>query len=423
MFDSFVDPSTGKPYDMGPNTGQWNFDNAGMAGISPEMASALGYTPTPINWGGVDSSGYTQPDINDFYKFLEPQGLKLGQRGGPDGKYYQQLFDASGNPVGQQYSLAQNEDPGNLLGLAWAAMGGGFGAASALGAGATGAGLGDAAGAGLAEGGGGLAGTGLPEYAAYTGGSPYALAGDVAAAPEGAFAGGSGAAADAAGMSLSEGAYPAGLGGSAGGAMSSIGNGLSSAADWMKQNPGLTNIGGSLLNAGIGAYTANNALNAQKDATNQANALWAPYHDLGNAGVAGYKNLLQNPGSITSDPGYAFGLQQGQQAVDRSAASKGGLYSGATLKALERYGTNYAGTKLGEAFNRFGGAAQIGATGTAPMSNNLTGLGNASAGASMYLGNTMQNGVNNALGNFNFQNGGYNPFNSSTYGRSTIPGH
>src|SRR5512137_1325257 len=38
------------------------------------------------------------------------------------------------------------------------------------------------------------------------------------------------------------------------------------------------------------------------------------------------------------DPGYAFRLSEGQKALDRSAAARGGLISGATGKALTRYG-------------------------------------------------------------------------------------
>lgn len=41
-------------------------------------------------------------------------------------------------------------------------------------------------------------------------------------------------------------------------------------------------------------------------------------------------------------PGYQFGLDQGMKAVQASAAARGGLNSGATLKALQRYGNDYA---------------------------------------------------------------------------------
>ena len=41
------------------------------------------------------------------------------------------------------------------------------------------------------------------------------------------------------------------------------------------------------------------------------------------------------------DPGYAFRLAEGQKALERSAAARGGLISGGALKAAERYGQDY----------------------------------------------------------------------------------
>lgn len=41
-------------------------------------------------------------------------------------------------------------------------------------------------------------------------------------------------------------------------------------------------------------------------------------------------------------PGYQFGLDQGTKAVEASAAARGGLNSGATLKALQKFGNDYA---------------------------------------------------------------------------------
>lgn len=41
-------------------------------------------------------------------------------------------------------------------------------------------------------------------------------------------------------------------------------------------------------------------------------------------------------------PGYQFGLDTGRLQLESSAAAHGGLYSGATLKALQRYGNDYA---------------------------------------------------------------------------------
>lgn len=54
-----------------------------------------------------------------------------------------------------------------------------------------------------------------------------------------------------------------------------------------------------------------------------------------------------------ADPGYAFRLAEGQKALERSAAARGGLLSGATLKGIERYGQDMASQEYTNAFNRY----------------------------------------------------------------------
>jgi hypothetical protein len=53
------------------------------------------------------------------------------------------------------------------------------------------------------------------------------------------------------------------------------------------------------------------------------------------------------------DPGYAFELQQGTQALQNSAASKSGALSGAALKDLLGYSQDFARTGYNDAFNRY----------------------------------------------------------------------
>lgn len=54
-----------------------------------------------------------------------------------------------------------------------------------------------------------------------------------------------------------------------------------------------------------------------------------------------------------ADPGYAFELQQGTQALQNSAAANSGALSGAALKDLLGYSQNYARTGYNDAFNRY----------------------------------------------------------------------
>jgi hypothetical protein len=52
------------------------------------------------------------------------------------------------------------------------------------------------------------------------------------------------------------------------------------------------------------------------------------------------------------DPGYAFRVSEGQKALDRQAAARGGLISGGALKAAARYGQDMGSQEYQNAFNR-----------------------------------------------------------------------
>jgi hypothetical protein len=156
-----------------------------------------------------------------------------------------------------------------------------------------------------------------------------------------------------------------------------------------------TVIGGSAI---LGAYTASRASSAQSQAAGEATQaqrdiadqqtalqreqylkqleLNAPFREAGLtgtnmllaqlqgpnasakfAGVPGYDpaSAMRNFGAsdFQADPGYAFRLSEGMKALDRTAASRGGLLSGATLKGAQRYGSDLASQEYQNAFNRY----------------------------------------------------------------------
>jgi hypothetical protein len=82
-----------------------------------------------------------------------------------------------------------------------------------------------------------------------------------------------------------------------------------------------------------------------------------PYASAKFGGVAGYDpaSAMRNFGAsdFQADPGYAFRLSEGMKALDRTAASRGGLLSGATLKGAQRYGSDLASQEYQNAFNRY----------------------------------------------------------------------
>lgn len=55
---------------------------------------------------------------------------------------------------------------------------------------------------------------------------------------------------------------------------------------------------------------------------------------------------------VRNTPGYQAGFDQGQQALERSAAARGTLLTGGTAKALARFGQDYADQQYGDAYNR-----------------------------------------------------------------------
>ena len=76
---------------------------------------------------------------------------------------------------------------------------------------------------------------------------------------------------------------------------------------------------------------------------------------MGQMGADGYFNQTYKGDEFKfqADPSYAFRQQQGQDAIQSSAAGQGGLLSGATLKALTQYNSNLASQEYGNAFNRW----------------------------------------------------------------------
>jgi hypothetical protein len=54
-----------------------------------------------------------------------------------------------------------------------------------------------------------------------------------------------------------------------------------------------------------------------------------------------------------ADPGYAFRFSEGQKALERQAAARGGLISGSALKAATRFGQEMGSQEFQNAFNRY----------------------------------------------------------------------
>lgn len=64
-------------------------------------------------------------------------------------------------------------------------------------------------------------------------------------------------------------------------------------------------------------------------------------------------NKTFSAADFQQDPGYAFRMAEGQKAIERSAAARGGLNSGGALRALTQYGQGFASNEYQNAYNRF----------------------------------------------------------------------
>lgn len=87
-------------------------------------------------------------------------------------------------------------------------------------------------------------------------------------------------------------------------------------------------------------------------------------------GLVGFDTTQTNPMEffLRSVPGYKFAFDEGQRAVQSSAASRGTLLTGGTLKALTKYGTGVADQLYGDTVNRYLSLADLGLRGaTAPF--------------------------------------------------------
>lgn len=92
-------------------------------------------------------------------------------------------------------------------------------------------------------------------------------------------------------------------------------------------------------------------------------------------GFNGPQAQQQARANFQTDPGYQFAFGEGQRAIDSSAAARGMSNSGATLKALQRYGTGIADQQYGNYLQRLMSLGQQGQSATGSQVNTIgTGL-------------------------------------------------
>ena len=170
---------------------------------------------------------------------------------------------------------------------------------------------------------------------------------------------------------------------------------------WMPATPGTAGTPGVVDTAGLDA-AAQRELAGQQPGPNTGSLL-KPFTGA----------------DLANEPGYQFGLSEGLKGQENSLAARGMALSGAALKGANRFATDYASTKYGDAYNRdaadksrtFGmlsGVAGTGQTATNQVSaagqntanqvsGNLIGAGDARASGYLANGNIWGNAINQGV--------------------------
>lgn len=130
-------------------------------------------------------------------------------------------------------------------------------------------------------------------------------------------------------------------------------------------------------------------------------------------------------GGFYQSPGYQFRMDEGNRAITGNRAASGMLQSGDTLRALQRYGQDYASNEFNTQLNQLFSVAGLGQTAqgqqnalgsnyAANVGNNLINQGNVLASSYANQGNIWQNALGNLGGYAAYQWGNTaNPSNSS----------
>lgn len=168
--------------------------------------------------------------------------------------------------------------------------------------------------------------------------------------------------------------------------------------------------------ANTSAAASNEAVNTQLQMYNQTASNLSPFLNAGTGTLPNLQSLLAPGGPIgtllglgpngsagenaalQNTPGYQFAVQQGGQALDRSAAARGTVLSGGQLKDAETFGQGLASQLYGTTLSQLGTyAGQLGSvvnTGENAGAN----VGNAGTATGGQVGTSLLTGANQQAG-------------------------
>ena len=107
----------------------------------------------------------------------------------------------------------------------------------------------------------------------------------------------------------------------------------------------------------------------------QFQGMYQPYANTGLQANSQLAQLMADPNTLRSLPGYQFAMDEGVQALQRSANRAGGrgVQNGALSKDLLRFGTGLADQTYGNQFARLMGGAGLGMQATQGQAQGLQG--------------------------------------------------
>ena len=163
--------------------------------------------------------------------------------------------------------------------------------------------------------------------------------------------------------------------------------------------------------ADIQKQIADQQIALQREQFNKQIELQQPFQQAGTNALAQMQGgAFAQPAAFTygakdyqADPGYAFRLAEGQKALDRQAAARGGLISGGALKAAQRYGQEAGSQEFGNAYQRAVDAynARVAQSNTGyNRLASMAGIGQTASGNIGTAGQNMTSGISGALGTY-----------------------
>jgi hypothetical protein len=173
--------------------------------------------------------------------------------------------------------------------------------------------------------------------------------------------------------------------------------------------------GAAERSAELGKEVADQQVELQREQYNQTRADQTPFREAGvnaltrmQGGEFGVPGAFQfDPSQVSMDPGYSFRLSEGQKALDRQAAARGGLISGSALKAATRFGQDMGSQEYSNAYNRSYGRAMDEYNSRINQSNtgynrlaSMAGIGQTANSQLGAAGQNYASGVSGALGNY-----------------------